>query len=48
MENNKHYPPDAYELTPPKPLSAERRAEIEELNAEISALYREICEMDVI
>lgn len=48
MENRKHYQLDADELTPPKPLSAERRAEIDELNAEISALYREICEMDVI
>ncbi|MCM1276028.1 MAG: hypothetical protein NC299_11815 [Lachnospiraceae bacterium] len=37
----------ADELAPPKPYSAERRAEIDELNAEISALYKDICEMGV-
>ena len=30
------------ELAPPKPYTAERRAEIDELNAEIAELYRKI------
>lgn len=36
---------DESELEPPRPLSAERRAEIDEINNEIAALVREICEM---
>lgn len=39
------YELDKSELKPPKPLSAERRAEIDEINSEIVALVREICEM---
>ena len=36
---------DFEELSEPKPLTAERRAEINEINSEIAELFREICEM---
>ncbi len=36
---------DGEELSPPKPYTAERRAEIDEINGEIAELFREIDEM---
>ena len=36
---------DFEELSEPKPLTAERRAEIDEINSEIAELFRDICEM---
>ncbi len=36
---------DGEELTPPKPYTAERKAEIDETNNEIAELFREINEM---
>lgn len=45
MLEREEYELDESELDPPKPLSAERRAEIDEINNEIAALVREICEM---
>lgn len=37
--------PDDEELSPPKPYTAERKAEIDEINDEIAELFREIDEM---
>lgn len=39
------YELDKSELEPPRPMSAERRAEIDEINSEIAKVFREICEM---
>lgn len=43
MDYNEYgYELDEEELAPTKPYSPERRAEIDELNAEIANLFREI------
>lgn len=36
---------DDEELAPPKPYTAERRAEVDEINNDIAELFREINEM---
>lgn len=36
---------DEEELAPPKPYTPERQAEIDELNAEIAAAFKDLCEM---
>ena len=44
-EENEEYALDPEEYSAPRPFTAERRAEIDELNGEIAGLFREISEM---